>query len=194
MRHLKGFSVLEITAVLAIVGLIALCAMPAFARYRRNASMNSEADELRSILRLARSRAVTTGRHAGVKFIRAGNQWIYSLYEDGDDDGIRNDDIERGIDRRWSGPSLLIPRFNVATIALLPNSIRDPDGDPLPPTASAVQFNRSTICSFSPTGSATPGTVYITDGGGQLCAVRVTGPTGRVRMLRYDASRRRWTP
>ncbi len=194
MRHNHGFSLFEITTVLAIIGLIAVCAIPAFATYRRRASMISEADELRGIFRLARSRAVTTGRHAGVKFTRAGDQWIYSFYEDGDGDGIRNDDIDSGIDRRWSGPSLLIPRFNAATIALLPNSIRDPDGDPLPPTAPAVQFNRSTICSFSPTGSGTPGTVYITDGERQLCAVRVTGPTGRVRMLRYDAARRRWTP
>ena len=55
-----------------------------------------------------------------------------------------------------------------------------------------MQFNRSTICSFSPTGSATPGTVYITDGAGQLFAVRVAGASGRVRTLRYNGARRRW--
>lgn len=191
MRQLRGFSLIEILAVLAIVGIMALCAIPAFGTYRRRAAMNSEAAELRSILRLARSRAITSGRHAAVKFTRAGNQWIYSLYEDGDGDGIRNDDIESGLDRRWSGP-LPVRAFSMATIAMLPSSVRDPDGDPLSPTASAVQFNRSTLCSFSPTGSATPGTVYVTDGT-QLCAVRVTGPTGRVRMLRYDSVRRRWS-
>lgn len=190
-RHQWGFSVLEMVTVLAIIGVIALCAIPAFATYRRRAAMISEADELRSILRLARSRAITTGHHAGVKFIHAGNQWAYAFYEDGDGDGIRNDDIASGVDRRWSGPSLLISHLDLARIGLLPDSIRDPDGDPLSPRANAVQFNRSTICSFSPLGSGTPGSVYLTDGK-QLCVVRVTGSTGRVRMLRYEAGRRRW--
>ncbi|HKB79782.1 MAG TPA: GspH/FimT family pseudopilin, partial [Thermoanaerobaculia bacterium] len=168
----RGYSLIELVTVVAIVGLIALCAFPAFGTYRRRASMRSEAGELQNIFRLARSRAIATGLNVGVKFARAGNQWIYTIFEDGDGDGIRSDDITRGIDRRWVGPSLLIPQFNLATIALLRESIRDPDGEPLPPTSSAVRFNRSSICSFSPTGSATPGTIYITDGGGQLCALR----------------------
>ena len=88
---------------------------------------------------------------------------------------------------------MLMPQFNIAGIALLSTTIRDPDGDPLPPTAAAVQFGSSTICSFSPTGSGTPGTIYIADGAGQLCALRVYGASGRVRLLRYDAARRQWT-
>ena len=130
--------------------------------------------------------------HAGVKFIRSGNQWTYSLYDDGDGDGIRSDDIASGIDRRYAGPTVLMPQFRLATIALLSTTIRDPDGDPLPPTASAVQFNRSTLCSFSPNGNATPGSVYITDGDGALYVVRVLGSGGRVRTLRYSAISKRW--
>ena len=60
------------------------------------------------------------------------------------------------------------------------------------PDASPVQFGRSTICSFSPVGSGTPGTVYLVDGGGQLWAARCTGAGGRVRVLRYDAASRKW--
>lgn len=192
MRHQGGFSALEIIVAVAIVGLIALCSIPAFASYRRSASLTSQAAELRSIFRAVRSRAVASGRHAGVKFTRAADRWTYSLYEDGDGDGIRNDDIASGVDRRYAGPSVFVPQFNIARIALLDTTIRDPDGDRLPPTASAVQFNRSTICSFAPIGTGTPGTVYITDGVSQLCAIRVYGASGRVRMLRYNAARRRW--
>jgi prepilin-type N-terminal cleavage/methylation domain-containing protein len=192
MRQQEGLSLLEIVIVVAIVGLIALCAVPSFANYRRRASMTSQAAALRGIFRAVRARAIATSRHAGVKFTRVGKQWIYSLYEDGDGDGIRSDDIASGVDRRYAGPSVLMPQFNIATIALLPTAIRDPDGDPLSPASSAVQFNRSTICSFAPTGAGTPGTVYITDGAGQLCAVRVYGASGRVRTLRYNAARRRW--
>ena len=192
MRSGRGFSFLEIVVVLAIIGAIALCAVPSFATYRRRASVTSQAVQLQGIFRSLRTRAIASNRHAGVKFTQVGSEWAYSLYEDGDGDGIRSDDIASGVDRRYAGPSLLTPQFHIATIGLLPTAIRDPDGDALSPTALAVQFNRSTICSFSPTGSATPGTVYITDGAGQLFAVRVAGTSGRVRTLRYNGARRRW--
>jgi prepilin-type N-terminal cleavage/methylation domain-containing protein len=192
-RRPNGFSLLEILAVIAIVGVLAIATAPAFANYRRNASMKAEVAELRGILRAVRSRAIMRGTHAGVKFTRAGNVWVYSLYDDGNDNGIRSAEITSGVDRRYAGPSMLMPQFNIAGIALLSSAIRDPDGDSLPPTASAVQFGSSTICSFSPTGSGTPGTIYITDGAGRLCALRVYGASGRVRVLRYNAAWQRWT-
>jgi prepilin-type N-terminal cleavage/methylation domain-containing protein len=193
MRRQHGLTLLEIVIVLAIIGIVVAASAPAFANYRRRASMNAEVAELRTILRGIRSRAIAHGMHAGVKFTRAGDGWVYSLYDDGNDNGIRSADISRGIDRRYAGPSMLMPQFNIASIALLSTTIKDPDGDKLLPTASAVQFGSSTICSFSPTGSGTPGTIYITDGAGQLCAVRVYGASGRVRVLRYDSLNKRWS-
>jgi len=192
MRRQLGLTLLEILIVVAIIGVIAVCVAPAFANYRRRVSMNAQAADLRGIFRAVRSRAITRSRHAGVKFTRAGNIWMYSLYDDGDGDGIRSDDIASGVDRRYAGPSVLTAQYNIASISVLSTTIRDPDGDLLPPTASAVQFNRSTLCSFAPTGAGTPGTVYITDGAGQICALRVYGASGRVRLLRYDPARRRW--
>jgi prepilin-type N-terminal cleavage/methylation domain-containing protein len=188
----RGFSLLEMVMVIALTALIVLCAMPAFAAYRRRASMISQATELRSIFRSVRARAIARNRAAGVKFMLAGSQWTYALYEDGDGDGIRSDDIRSGVDRRYSGPSILMPQFAIATIALLPTAIRDPDGEVLSPTQPAVQFGTAGICSFGPTGNGTPGSVYITDRAGTLQVVRVSGATGRVRTLRYNAALRRW--
>ena len=189
----NGFTLLELLTVVAIIGIIALVSMPAFSSYRRNASMKAEVAELRGIFRAVRSRAIERGQHAGVKFTRAGNLWTYSLYDDTNGNGIRTADIAKGTDRRYFGPSILMPQFNIAGIALLDKTIRDPDGDKLTPSDSAVQFGSSTICSFSPTGSGTPGTIYITDGAGQLCAVRVYGASGRVRVLRYNAAKDKWS-
>ena len=189
----NGFTLLELLTVIAIIGIVALVSMPAFSNYRRNASMKAEVAELRGILRAVRSRAIERGRHCGVKFTRVANTWVYSLYDDTNGNGIRSTDIASGVDRRYAGPSMLMPQFNIAGIALLDRTIRDPDGDKLAPAASAVQFGSSTICSFSPTGSGTPGTIYITDGAGQLCALRVYGASGRVRVLRYNAQKDKWS-
>ena len=191
-KRTKGYSLLELLAAIAIIGVIALCAMPAFANYRRRMSVVAASQDLRGILRQVRSRAIARGRNAGVKFTRSGGEWMYSLYDDGDGDGIRNDDIKRGIDKRFAGPSVVMPSYHIATIGLLKEKVVDPDGDPLYPDDEAVQFNRSTICSFSPNGGGTPGTVYIVDGASQLWAARVSGAGGRVRLLRYDAPRKKW--
>ena len=193
MRREHGLTLLEILVVLAIIGVIAVVSAPAFANYRRAASMRAQVAELRGILRTVRSRAIVRGTHAGVKFTRAGNIWTYALYDDGNGNGIRSSEITSGVDRRYAGPSILMPQYNIAGIALLSTPIRDPDGDPLLPSASAVQFGSSTICSFSPTGSGSPGTIYIADGAGKLCALRVFGATGRVRLLRYDGVAQSWS-
>ena len=101
--------------------------------------------------------------------------------------------IVRGL--HYHGASAIVmPSFHIATIGLLKTAVKDPDGDALKPDASAVQFGRSTICSFSPVGSSTPGTVYLIDGGGQLWAARCTGAGGRVRVLRSACSGPRRRP
>ena len=83
-----------------------------------------------------------------------------------------------------------MPLFRTAAIALLPDAVH-PDGDPLLPTDPALQSGRSTLCSFSPIGSGTPGTIYISDGIDRLSrSPRVW--RSKVRLLRYDGGRKKW--
>ncbi len=188
----SGHSLLELLICAAIVGLIALVAVPAFGTYRRRNSVISAARELSGTFRFVRSRAITRATEAGIKFTNSGGAWSFAVYDDGDGDGIRNDDIRKGIDLLVGRPQPLMPQLHVARIGLLPYAIKDPDGDPLPPTKAPVAFNNSTICSFSPLGSGTPGSIYVTDDAGELYCLRVLGSSGRVRVMHYAASRRVW--
>ncbi len=56
-----------------------------------------------------------------------------------------------------------------------------PDTGPLDP-ANPIRFGRSAMVSFSPLGTATPGTFYLAAEGMQA-GVRVTGGTARVRVM-----------
>jgi Tfp pilus assembly protein FimT len=191
-KRQTGFAFIDLIVVLAIVGIIVLCAIPAFAAYRRQSSVLAAAHEMRSLLRAVRSRAIAHDGNCGVKFVKTATNWTYTLYDDGNANGISNANITKGIEKRYFGPAVVMPSFRTASISLLPKTIRDPDGAKLLPSDPALQFGNSTICSFSPQGGGTPGTIYISDGISNLYCVRVFGATGRLRMLRYDSGKQKW--
>jgi prepilin-type N-terminal cleavage/methylation domain-containing protein len=191
-RRESGMSLLELLTVIAIIGMILAVTIPAFGNIRRKMAIRAAAAELRTFFHLARSRAIARSTNCGLKFYQENGQWLIAMHDDGDRDGVRNDDINSGKDRRVRAPRGVLPPSSVVQIGLLDYAIKDPDGDLLPPSKSPVAFNKSAICSFSPMGEATPGTIYLTDSGRDLWAVRILGSTARVRMLRYDRQKARW--
>jgi hypothetical protein len=56
-----------------------------------------------------------------------------------------------------------------------------------------VRFGRSDLVSFSPGGSASSGTLYVTDGRQGFYAVVLFGPTARLRVWRFRPEVRQWT-
>ncbi|MBK5258699.1 MAG: GspH/FimT family pseudopilin [Thermoanaerobaculia bacterium] len=189
----RGFTLIELLTVMAIIGVFVAVATPSWMSLRRRAAVRSAATEIRTIFHLVRSRAIARGANSGVKFTQLpGGEWQFAVYDDGDGDGVRNDDIRNGVDRVAQPSRYLNQQPQLASIALPASSIVDPDGTRIASGASAVQFNRSTICSFTPMGQATPGTIYLTDSAGEVYAVRVYGASAKLRLLRYIAATTKW--
>jgi hypothetical protein len=111
----------------------------------------------------------------------------YSTYSDGNGNGVLAADIKTGIDYRISGPLPLSGGAPGVRVAILPG-LRGPDGERLDP-ADPIKFGRSNMLSFSPLGTASPGTFYLA-GEGVQGAVRVTPGSSRVRMIL--CRRNRW--
>ncbi|HEY0590723.1 MAG TPA: GspH/FimT family pseudopilin [Thermoanaerobaculia bacterium] len=185
-RHSPGITLVELMIVVAIVGILATIAVPAFGTLRKKSAIRAAVHEIRAVIRLGRSRAIARGMNSAVKFQKIGPAWHYALVDDMDGDGVRNDDIKKGIDRvLLPYREVLSPGSEVA-IALPSFPVLDPDtSKPIEKDASPVRFNASTLCSFGPNGGGTAGSIFLTNREHDVAMVRVTGATGRVRAILY---------
>jgi type IV fimbrial biogenesis protein FimT len=192
----RGITLVELVVVMAIVALAAAVGLPRIFEATAALRVRAAAGEIVSIFHLARGYAVAHSANVGVRFETGGARVTWSLYRDGDGDGVRGADIERGIDP---------PVFTGRAVGQLGTSVRfgfppgpaprDP-GDPrrrLDRLDDPIRFNRSDIASFDPLGGSTPGSVYLTDGRRELAAVRVVGRSGKTRVLVYDPAREAWS-
>jgi Tfp pilus assembly protein FimT len=118
---------------------------------------------------LARSQAISRSAYVALRFDGPASETAFGVFVDGNGNGVRTDDIERRIDRP------------------LENAVRLTD---LFPGVSVTATSR--LFSFSPSGPATPGTIYVNGRDGSELAVRIFGVTGRMRLLRYNPRRGTW--
>jgi type II secretory pathway pseudopilin PulG len=169
--------------VIAIAGLMLAISLPSLHEISRKRELRAASAELRTIFRKVRSRAVTRGSNSAVKFRLIEGVWHYGFVDDGDGDGVLNDDILSGVDPVVTPFREVFGSAGRVRIGLPDVPVRDGEsGDIVTPGALPVRFNRSTICSFSPNGSATPGSIYLTDGARGAAVVVVYGASGKVRL------------
>lgn len=194
--RMAGFSLVEWIVILAILGLVASLTLPDLFRLTRSLRVDLATRELQGVLRLARSRAIRQNTKVGIKF-RSDDQGRYSftLYRDGDGDGVRSRDIDQGVDPPLSPPRQLVHLGQQVRLGFPAGPApRDP-GNPsrrLTRLEDPIRFNRSDIASFNHLGASTPGSLYVTDGLHFLSVVRVFGRTGKVKIMRYDVVTETW--
>ncbi|MBW3563864.1 MAG: prepilin-type N-terminal cleavage/methylation domain-containing protein [Acidobacteria bacterium] len=190
-REPAGYTLLEIITVIAIIGAFVLAAVPALSSINKRRAVRVASQELRGVFHEARSRAISKARHVGLRFIETGDQWSYEIYEDGDWDGLSNADIKKGIDKKVSGPRRLLEHTDDVRIALPTFTLSDPEGKVIP-EGKAVRFGKSLLCSFSPRGSSSSGSIFLTDGDELVAMVRVYGPTAKIRSMIYHPRQGIW--
>lgn len=191
----NGFSLAEIIVVLSILALFAAVGVPPLLDLSSDLRLHLAAQELGGTLRLARSEAARNGMNVAVKFrpVPSGGA-TYTLYRDGDGDGVLNRDIDTGVDPAFSRPRPLQYLGRQMRFGFPPGrKVRDP-GSPRQwlSVQDPIRFNSSDLASFGPLGTSTPGSVYLTDGKRRLMAVRLTSRTGKPRILVYDFEEEVW--
>ncbi|MEM9554817.1 MAG: GspH/FimT family pseudopilin [Acidobacteriota bacterium] len=196
-RHRVGraaFTLLELLWVVAVLALLLVLALPPLTTWSGSLGVRMAAGEVAGAMRTARMRAIRSQRRVAVKFRTEGEHVTLTLYRDGDGDGVRNDDIDAGIDPIEVPPRRLGHLGRVARFGFPPGPAPYAPGSSkrLDRLDDPIRFNRSDLASFSPRGTATPGSVYLTDGRRHLSVVRVTSRSGKVAVLDYDPMREVW--
>jgi prepilin-type N-terminal cleavage/methylation domain-containing protein len=192
----KGYTLAELLAVLAIVAMAVAVALPAAATLRDAGRAAAGARTMATLLSAQRWKSVTAHRVLGLQFRKAGTNWTWREVADGNGNGLRTADIARGIDPVLTQDAALERQVENVTLGIPPGGPY-PEAPPGTDTLSAgddpVRFGRSDLISFSPVGSASSGTLYVTDGRRGFYAVVLFGPTARLRVWRYRPEERRWT-
>jgi len=187
MEHERGHTVPELLAGLALLAVLSWQTAGVAEAAMRRASLIAAASELRSVFEQVRMEAIGRDAGLGIKFRYARSTWTWSVYEDADGDGVRNDDIRDGVDRELQGPRGL--RHHPVAIGVAGLAVRDPfDPRALLSSRPAVRFDEPTLCAFSPQGEATNGSVVLTDGT-RAAILRVDAASGRVDVYTWNGSR-----
>lgn len=183
----SGFSLLEVLACLAILGILVAASVPLLAGTVAGERLRAAGWETALLMRELRQRAVAQRLGFGLRFVQSGGLWSYSLYRDGNGNGIRTADILAGRDPFLLGPEEPGMRHEGIRFGLPEAAVPQipPGTGPIPDPSDPVKFGTSDIVSFSPSGSISSGTLYLTDGR-RVTAVVVYGPTGRIRAFRFD--------
>jgi type II secretory pathway pseudopilin PulG len=177
-----GHTLLEVVIVLALILLSASMLVPGLRAYSQEAQITGAAETFQGRFREAYSTAVRRNVATAIRFETGAGGTSYSLYIDGNGNGVLSADIATGRDRRISGPIPLDAGLSGVRVGINPGVPAIPPDTGTLDSADPIRFGRSDMLSFSPMGTASPGTFYLAGDSAQA-AVRVTPGSARVRIL-----------
>jgi prepilin-type N-terminal cleavage/methylation domain-containing protein len=215
-RSRAGFTLVEIMIVVAIVGIFAALAVPAWQRYQNNLQLRSAARGVSNAFSFARSRAITSGNRYVVALAvgggadvcgndiedEKGNPVPWVVFEDGTP-AAANCCLDPG-EQRLSERSVQGVNWGV-TLATAPvpadvgagdyltgSSLAEPDGSDAAwvvfgPDGIPVAFNAA--CNVGTTGTGS-GAVYFTNGERDYAVI--LNPLGTSTVERWDPADARW--
>jgi prepilin-type N-terminal cleavage/methylation domain-containing protein len=185
-----GFTILELLFALAIAGTLTAIAVPQGLRALDDFRTRAAARYLAQRLCDARLGAIKRSLAQGLRFEPAVPDYLITTVVDGNANGLRTSDLQRGIDRALTQPEALGSHFQDVVFGIL-DDVPDADGQPANGT-DGVRVGASKLLAMNPDGTSSSGTLYVHGRDRAQYAVRVLGVTGRVRVLKFDHVRHRW--
>ncbi len=140
-----------------------------------------------------RMQAVTRSADIGMRIVPTSTGYTVSVYMDGNANGVRTRDIQRGIDAELEPASRISDHFRGVDFgAVAGTPAIDPAGSA--PGTDPIRLGGTDILTFTPHGTSTSGSLYLCGKSSTQYAVRILGQTGRTRLFKYSARTGKWTP
>lgn len=169
--------------VISVLTLVSAAAVPQVLSGSDRARAVAAARHLAQRCAVARFHAVGRGRSVALRFTPAGGDHLVEMFADGNRNGVHAADIAAGVDTPVGSDLRLSSEYAGVRIALDPA---------LGLGVDPIKLGGTTLLTFSPSGTATSGSVYVLGRDGTQLAVRVLGVTARTRVLRYQRSTGAW--
>ena len=144
-------------------------------------------------LQQGRMEAVSRSAAVGWQFVSTTSGYQYAPYLDGNGNGVRSLEIQRAIDPRIGPIEQLPDRFAGVDFGLIPG-LPPVDAGGTPPGTDPIRLGSSSILTFTPLGTSSPGTLYVRGRRSIQYAIRILGETGKTRILKFDSRTWRWKP
>ena len=186
----SGATLIELLTVLTLVAFVCTLAVPVTGATIDASRARQAAGFVAARVRWARQHAVFRTAATALLFDQTATGWAFRVCVDGNGNGLRRAELVSGKDTCVEGPYDLSVLFGGIKVAL-DGTIPGPEGDPA--STDPVHLGRSDLVSCTPSGTCTPGTLFLRSPHGAQYAVRVAGATGRTRVLRYEPSSRTWS-
>ncbi len=186
----SGFTLLEVLLVTSIVATLALVSIPVTAGALDEVRTAVAARYLEGRIMNARATAVRRSTRVALRFEPVEDDYRFGEFFDGNGNGVRSSEIASGLDPQIAPPQRLSDFFPGIVFGVQPG-VRDVDGASLT-TGDGLRIGASRLLTLGPDGTASSGTLYVRGRRGQY-AVRILGPTGRTRVLRFNRSTGQWT-
>ena len=190
-RENPGYSLLELILAAALCITAGAVAAPLFSAAVDDVRATGAVRYLSARLQQARMEAVRRSVDVGIRFVETSNGYEYAVYVDGNGNGVRTADIDRGDDRRIGPVEHLTDHFPGVDFGVLPGLPAVDAGSAVPGT-DPIKLGSSSILTFTAAGTSSSGSLYLLGRRSLQYVVRVLGETGKTRVLKFDVRAHEW--
>lgn len=190
----RGVALADVLPALALTALVSATTIPVVAGAMERQRATLGAHFVAARVAHAQLEALRRGVSVALRFEVGAEDTTLRMFADGNGNGVLRSEIDAGIDQPIGPPERLGARAQGVS-ARINQRVPEPGGTEwLVAGSNPLRIGATTIVSCAPTGSLTSGTIYVASSGGPQMAIRMTGSTGRVRVLRFEPSRTAWLP
>jgi type II secretory pathway pseudopilin PulG len=188
----RGFTLVDTIVAAALCSVMGAMAVPVIGGTLERERTIIGAQYLAGQLQRARLESLKRGRAVAVRLEVIDGRASIGLFLDEDGDGVRQADIDIGVDRALTPREYLDDRSRGISLRIN-QPITDAGGSAnIAAGGDPVRIGNTALLAFSPLGSSSSGTLYVAGHRGPQMAIRVFGATGRIRLLTFDPQAQQW--